>query len=108
MTKETMILLGGVAIGIFSSLIPVFKKLVVKSESKVDDTLLELSIKAVEFVEIHFLNKKGEAKSTIAKEIVERELKSKGQEIADSVIEKAINKAWASNELKNIEVDKGK
>lgn len=39
MTKETMILLGGVAIGIFSSLIPVFKKLVVKSESKVDDTL---------------------------------------------------------------------
>ncbi|WP_064612093.1 phage holin, LLH family [Streptobacillus moniliformis] len=106
-TKEILLLVAGVLVAIFGALIPLFRKLVKKTETTIDDTILELSIQAVSFVEKHFLDKSGVSKKALATELVVNGAKKIGKEITEEVAEKVVEKAWATNEINEaIEKDK--
>lgn len=107
MTKmEIVYLVVGVLIAIFGALVPLFRNLAKKTESKVDDAILELAIKAVSFVEANFINKSGISKHKIAKELVNESLEKASKEVSEKVVDKAIEKAWAMNEITNIDTTK--
>lgn len=104
---EIFYLVLGVLVALFMALVPLFRSLAKKTETKLDDSILELSIKAVEFVEANFLNKKGASKHAIAKEIINASLEKANKEVSEKVVDKAIEKAWAMNELSKVD-EKGK
>lgn len=102
---EIVYMVLGALTGLFVALIPLLRNLAKKTESKVDDTILELSIKAVEFVDNHFLNKSGNAKGKLATALVTENLKAQGKKVAEEVVEKTVEKAWAINELDKVQKD---
>ncbi|WP_155732999.1 hypothetical protein, partial [Streptobacillus moniliformis] len=69
-TKEILLLVAGVLVAIFGALVPLFKKLAKRTETTIDDTILDLSIQAVAFVEKHFLDKSGMSKKALATELL--------------------------------------
>ncbi|WP_196758720.1 phage holin, LLH family, partial [Streptobacillus moniliformis] len=112
-TKEILLLVAGVLVAIFGALVPLFKKLAKRTETTIDDTILDLSIQAVAFVEKHFLDKSGMSKKALATELLVNAAKNKGKEITEEVAEKVVEKAWATQEIakateKEEEGEKGK
>ncbi|WP_156299025.1 phage holin, LLH family [Streptobacillus canis] len=96
---EIIYLVSGVLVGLFGSLLPLFRYLAKKSATTVDDKILEISIQAVNFVDKHFLDKSGASKKALAGEIIERGAKEIGKEINENIVDKAIEKAWKINEI---------
>lgn len=96
---EVIYLVGGILVGIFGALVPLFRKLAKRTESKLDDKILEISIQAVNFVDKHFLDKSGTSKKALASELITREVEKAGKTVTETVVDKAIEKAWAVNEI---------
>ncbi len=106
-TKEILLLVAGVLVAIFGALIPLFRNLAKKTETTIDDTILDLAIQAVAFVEKHFLDKSGSSKKALATEMLGRMAEKERKALTETVAEKAIEKAWATQEIaKATEKDK--
>ena len=94
MTKlEIMYTVLGVLTGVFLGLVPTFKKLVQKTETKVDDNILEIAVNTVQWYEDNFKYKDGANKKARAITEVGMQVEKLGLKATDTVIDKAVERA---------------
>lgn len=89
-TREILFLVAGILVAIFGALTPLFRKLASKTETKIDDTVLELAISAVNYVQNNFLDSSNESKKQRAMDLVALNLAQKGIEKSKEVISDAV------------------
>lgn len=105
--REIILIVVGVLVGIFTGLIPLFKKLATKTETNIDDKILEIAIRSVKFVETNFLNSSGSSKKLRAMDILENTLLAEGvKNVSEKVLDKAVEKAVTNVKLNEL-VEKG-
>ena len=94
MTKlEIMYTVLGVLTGVFLGLVPTFRKLVQKTEKKVDDNILEIAVNVVQWYEDNFKYKDGANKKARAITEVGMQVEKLGLKATDAVIDKAVERA---------------
>lgn len=94
MTKlEIIYTILGVLTGAFLGLVPTFKKLVQKTETKVDDNILEIAVNVVQWYEDNFKYKDGANKKARAITEVGMQVEKLGLKATDAVIDKAVERA---------------
>ena len=94
MTKlEIIYTILGVLTGAFLGLVPTFKKLVQKTETKVDDNILEIAVNTVQWYEDNFKYKDGANKKARAITEVGMQVEKLGLKATDAVIDKAVERA---------------
>lgn len=94
MTKlEIMYTVLGVLTGVFLGLVPTFRKLVQKTETKVDDNILEIAVNVVQWYEDNFKYKDGANKKARAITEVGMQVEKLGLKATDAVIDKAVERA---------------
>ena len=94
MTKlEIMYTVLGVLTGVFLGLVPTFRKLVQKTETKVDDNILEIAVNVVQWYEDNFKYKDGANKKARAITEVGMQVEKLGLKATDTVIDKAVERA---------------
>ena len=94
MTKlEIMYIVLGVLTGVFLGLVPTFRKLAQKTETKVDDNILEIAVNIVQWYEDNFKYKDGANKTARAITEVGMQVEKLGLKATDAVIDKAVERA---------------
>ena len=94
MTKlEIMYTVLGVLAGAFLGLVPTFRKLAQKTETKVDDNILEIAVNIVQWYEDNFKYKDGANKKARAITEVGMQVEKLGLKATDAVIDKAVERA---------------
>lgn len=104
--KEIILLIVGVLLAVFTGLIPLFKKLAKKTETKVDDHILELAIKSVQYIDTYFLNSSNTSKKLRAMDILEIILGQEGTKVSNEVLDRTIEKAVSVIKIAEIEKKK--
>lgn len=94
MTKlEIMYTILGILTGAFLGLVPTFRKFAEKTETKVDDNILEIAVNIVQWYEDNFKYKDGANKKARAITEVGMQVEKLGIKATDAVIDKAVERA---------------
>ncbi len=97
--KDKLIFLVPVISFILGYFAPILKAKVKKTDTKIDDFLLEIALASVGFVDKAFKEDKGESKKQRAKDIIESELNSYNKKVSDKILDKVIEKAVTINKI---------
>lgn len=99
---EIMYTVIGAVIGIFLGLVPTLRKLTEKTETKVDDTILNVAINIVQWYEDNFKYKDGSNKKARAVAELGMQAEKLGIKATDKVLDTAIERAVTIVEKNNL------
>ena len=84
-------------------LAPLLRQLVKKTNSKIDDYLLEIALHYVKFVDGAFEGDKGESKKQRAFDLIQDELEKRNKFVPDEKINRVIEKAVTMKKVSDFE-----